>query len=205
MPDYRFSRRTVLAAIDVLESLSQARLSRYLLELGRKYPQWVGGEGISVTKRLNNLMGLIDQDPGRLTDDSEPLLDKIVEKAVSLLRVFKCLGRQVPPYLMMKAHSCAPRGPKHRVKNGKTPVLIADEARGLLDSIDTSTVMGLRDSALIAVMAYTFARVGAATAMLAEDYFIQGHHCHVRLHEKGGIEHVVPAHHHLDDYMEAYI
>src|ERR1043166_2548872 len=39
-------------------------------------------------------------------------------------------------------------GPKHVVKKGKTPVLAADEARILLDSIDTSTVMGLRDRAL---------------------------------------------------------
>jgi hypothetical protein len=36
------------------------------------------------------------------------------------------------------------RGPKHVVKKGKTPVLSADEAHILLDSIDTSTVMGPR-------------------------------------------------------------
>jgi integrase/recombinase XerD len=48
----------------------------------------------------------------------------------------------------------AVRGPKHVVKKGKTPVLTADEARILIDSIDVSTVMGLRDRALIALMAY---------------------------------------------------
>ena len=66
------------------------------------------------------------------------------------------------------AHSV--RGPKDVVKKGKTPMLAADEARILLDSIDTSTVMGLCDRALIALMAYTFARVSAATAMKVEDY-----------------------------------
>ena len=35
------------------------------------------------------------------------------------------------------AHSV--RGPKHVVKTGKTPVLDAEQARKLLDSIDTST------------------------------------------------------------------
>ena len=45
------------------------------------------------------------------------------------------------------AHSV--RGPKHVIRRGKTPVLTADEARALLDSIDTSTVVGLRDRALI--------------------------------------------------------
>jgi integrase len=99
----------------------------------------------------------------------------------------------------------AVRGPKHVVKKGKTPVLTADEARTLLDSIDTSNVMGLRDRALIGLMAYTFARVGAALAMKVEDYFIQGRRGWVRLHEKGGKRHEVPAHHNLDEYVEGYI
>jgi len=99
----------------------------------------------------------------------------------------------------------AVRRPKHVVKKGKTPVLAADEARILLDSIDTSTVMGLRDRALIALMAYTFARVSAATAMKVEDYFVQGRRGWVRLYEKGGKRHEIPAHHNLDQYIEAYI
>jgi integrase/recombinase XerD len=101
------------------------------------------------------------------------------------------------------AHSV--RGPKHVVKKGKTPVLMADEARVLLDSIDTSTVVGLRDRAIIALMAYTFARVGAATAMKVEDYFVQGRRSQIRLYEKGGKVITVPAHHNLDEYLEAYI
>jgi integrase/recombinase XerD len=84
-------------------------------------------------------------------------------------------------------------------------VLTADEARVLLGSIDTSTVMGLRDRALIALMAYTFARIGAAVAMKVEDYFVQGRRSWVRLYEKGGKQHEVAAHHNLDEYMEAYI
>src|SRR5438067_2341408 len=53
------------------------------------------------------------------------------------------------------------RGPKHVVKRGKTPVLAAAEARQLLDSIDISTVIGLRDRAVIGAMCYSFARVSA--------------------------------------------
>ncbi len=101
------------------------------------------------------------------------------------------------------AHSV--RGPKHVVKKGKAPVLATDEARVLLDSIDASTEMGLRDRALIALMAYTFARVSAATAMKVEDYFVQGRRSWVRLYEKGGKQHEVPAHHNLDEYIETYI
>src|SRR6202041_3925106 len=90
-------------------------------------------------------------------------------------------------------------------EEGKTPVLAADKSRILLDSIDTSTVMGLRDRALIALMAYTFARVSAATAMKVEDYFVQGRRSWVRLYEKGGKQQELPAHHILDKYIEAYI
>src|SRR5271170_7195187 len=101
------------------------------------------------------------------------------------------------------AHSV--RGPKHVVKRGKTPVLTADQARELLDSIDVSTIVGLRDRALIALMAYSFARVSAAVAMRVEDYFGQGKRWWVRLHEKGGKVHEMPAHHNLEAYLDAYI
>jgi site-specific recombinase XerC len=57
------------------------------------------------------------------------------------------------------------RGPSHITKKGKTPVLDASEARQLLDSIDVTTPIGLRDRALIALMVFPFARVGAALAM----------------------------------------
>ena len=67
----------------------------------------------------------------------------------------------------------AVRGPKHVVKRGKTPVLAPDEARQLLDSIDLSTPVGLRDRALIGLMVYTFARRGAATAMSVGDVYVQ--------------------------------
>src|ERR1700730_6968853 len=81
----RFSRRTTLAAIEVLEVLTQAKFSRFLLELGPEYSRWVGSESISLTKRLNNLMQVLDQNPARQTGDGELLQDKIVEKAISFL------------------------------------------------------------------------------------------------------------------------
>jgi hypothetical protein len=46
------------------------------------------------------------------------------------------------------------------VRHGKTPVLTEEEARRLLESLDTSTLVGLRDRALIGVMTYAFARIG---------------------------------------------
>jgi integrase len=68
-------------------------------------------------------------------------------------------------------------------KTGKTTVLDADQARKLLDSIDTTTVVGLRDRALISVMTFAFARIGAVVAMHVEDYYPMGKRWWLRLHE----------------------
>jgi len=99
----------------------------------------------------------------------------------------------------------AVRGPSHVTKRGKTPVLSAEQARVLLDSIDTTTLVGLRDRALIGVMVFSFARVGAVAAMLVDDYFQSGKRWWLRLHEKGGKRHEVPAHHNAEAYLDAYI
>jgi site-specific recombinase XerD len=99
----------------------------------------------------------------------------------------------------------AVRGPKHVVKTGKTTVLTPAEARKLLDAIDVSNVVGLRDRALIGLMAYSFARVSAAIGMRVEDYYGQGKRWWVRLHEKGGKRHEMSCHHNLEAYLDAYL
>ncbi|MGH9350637.1 MAG: tyrosine-type recombinase/integrase [Terriglobia bacterium] len=101
------------------------------------------------------------------------------------------------------AHSV--RGPKYVVKKGKTPMLDRDDARKLIASIDTKSMVGLCDRALIAVMIYTFARVGAVLQMNVGDYFVQGRRGWVRLHEKNGKEHEAPCHHKLEEYLDEYI
>jgi hypothetical protein len=171
------------------------------------------------------------------------------------------------------------RGPNYVIAKGKTPVLTAEEARQLLDTIlparatvlavdaerrtltvkledggkektidigDEMRLLGetkgttfqlrelvfgdklrliqrdgvlaalrrgwpddaiarLRDRALIAVMVYSFARIGAVLAMNVNDYHQQGKRWWLRLHEKGGKDHQVPAHHKLEKYLDAYI
>src|ERR1035438_5797755 len=99
----------------------------------------------------------------------------------------------------------AVRGPKYVVKRGKTPVLKADQARTLIDSIKTDSIVGLRDRALIGLMCYTFARVSAMVSMHVDDYYENGKRSWVRLHEKGGKRHEVPAHHNAEAYLDAYL
>jgi len=97
------------------------------------------------------------------------------------------------------------RGPRHVVKKGKTPVLSPKEARRVLDAIDITTPAGLRDRALIGLMVYSFARIGAALTMKVEDVYVQDRRLWVRLREKGGKRHEMPCHHNLEVYLHEYL
>jgi site-specific recombinase XerD len=97
------------------------------------------------------------------------------------------------------------RGPKHSTAKGKTRMPTREEAKALLASLPTDSVVGLRDRALIGTLLFTFARVSAALAMRVEDYYPVGKRWWIRLHEKGGKHHEMPAHHTLQDHLDAYL
>lgn len=130
---------------------------------------------------------------------------KVQLAAIRMLFDWLVLGQIVPTN-----PASVVRGPKHVVKKGKTPILSADEARTLLDSIiihrhASPRLGGLRDRAIIALLTYTFSRVGAAVAMRVEDVYTQSRRTWVRLHEKGGKRHEMPCHHKLETFLEEYI
>ncbi|MBV9084694.1 MAG: tyrosine-type recombinase/integrase, partial [Acidobacteriaceae bacterium] len=77
--------------------------------------------------------------------------------------------------------------------------------RELLDSIETNTVVGLRDRAFLGLLSYTFARVSAAVGLKVDDFYIQGRKSWVRLREKGGKVNELPVHPNLDTYLMEYI
>ena len=97
------------------------------------------------------------------------------------------------------------KGPRHVTTKGVTPVLLDGEARQLLESIDGSDVVGQRDRAVIGVMLYSFARVGAVVQMRVRDYQELGNRAVFALQEKGGKRKRVPAHHHASELVRSYI
>ena len=124
----------------------------------------------------NGLQALVAIEPVHVAAYVEQLQERLAAPSVKLnlpaLRMlfdWLVIGQIMP---MNPASSV--RGPRHSVKKGKTPVLTAEEARALLDAIDVSTLPGLRDRALIGLMFYTFARVGAAVGMRVGDIYVQG-------------------------------
>jgi len=110
----------------------------------------------------------------------------------------KCPTRRAEVYARSKT-------PKFSRSEGKTPAPPHEEVQKLLDSIDVRHVVGLRDRALLGVMAYTFARIGAVVALTPQDYFQVGKRSVIRFREKGGKEKEIPVHHKLEEYLDAYL
>jgi site-specific recombinase XerD len=114
------------------------------------------------------------------------------------------------------------KGPRFSRQTGVTPILEAEQMRALLDSIPVARevkipkkhgggvriepdVKGLRDRAVIAIMAYTFARVSAVAGLKLGDYRLEGKRARLRMVEKGGKEKLVWLHHEAEQFLDAYL
>ena len=97
-------------------------------------------------------------------------------------------------------------------------MLAREDARDLLASIPTvyiykegnekkaaPNLVGLRDRALIGLMIFSFARVGAVTKLTVGDYHQSGKKFSVGLREKGGKFHELPVHHLAEEYLDVYL
>ena len=181
------------------------------LNATRRFAEWCDRRGIGQLANVEpfHVAAFVKELQGELSPPT------VKQHLAALRMLFDWL---VTGHILETNPAHAVRGPKYVAKKGKTPVLTADEARELLDSIplakkrnDAGTetegpdILGLRDRALIALMTYTFARVNAVLQMKVRDYFVQGRRGWVRLHEKGGKEHEVPCHHKLEQYLDEYI
>ena len=90
-------------------------------------------------------------------------------------------------------------------REGKTPAFDTEQVQKVLDKIDTSNDVGLRDRALLGTLAYTFARIGAVVNLKVEDYFQTGKRSMIRFSEKGGKETEIPVHHKLEELLDQYL
>lgn len=97
------------------------------------------------------------------------------------------------------------KSPRETAARGKTTFLEQAEARHLLASIDTSTILGVRDRALIALMLFTFARIGAALNLRCTDIAKRNGSTWVLLREKRGKLHEMPLHPQAENWLLEYL
>lgn len=96
------------------------------------------------------------------------------------------------------------RGERHVAVEGKTPEITVEQAKRLLASIESGTVIGLRDKCVIAVLVYTAARAGAVARLRVKDVVDEGSQLLLRFAEKGGKERLIPVRHDLEELLTAY-
>ena len=97
------------------------------------------------------------------------------------------------------------RGERYQVVEGKTPEISIADARRLLHSIDTRHAVGLRDRAIIGILIYTAARVGAVARLRRGDFYRTSDQFCLRFHEKGGKVRAIPVRHDLQKSLHVYL
>ena len=97
------------------------------------------------------------------------------------------------------------RAERYAVVEGKTPEITIEHARALLASVDTGNVVGLRDRAVIALLIYTAARIGAVASLRRGSLTHDGSQWSLRFAEKGGKSREIPLRHDLQGMVLTYL
>ena len=113
--------------------------------------------------------------------------------------------RLVQRHVVILNPAASVRGVKDQVIEGKTPEITIEQAKALLASIDTGDVIGLRDKAILATLAYTACRAGAVAKLRLGDFQHDGNQFVLRFQEKGGKSREIPVRHDLEGYIRAYL
>ncbi|MCR9294823.1 MAG: site-specific integrase [bacterium] len=97
------------------------------------------------------------------------------------------------------------RSERLHVIEGKTPEITVVQARQLIQSIDITNVVGLRDRAIIGILIYTAARVGAVSRLSRRDFYDLGDQYCLRFTEKGSKSREIPVRHDLRGFIADYL
>ena len=122
---------------------------------------------------------------------------------LSALRGF--FDRMVNRHVCILNPAASVKGVKDQAIEGKTPEIGIEHARTLLASIACGDVVGLRDRAILATLAYTACRAGAVAKLRLGDFQRDGQQYVLRFQEKGGKSREIPVRHDLEGFILAYV
>jgi len=166
----------------------------YLREV-RRFLSWCEGQGVELPTITPGQVGQYVVGLG-----GSPAKRNL---ALSALRGF--FDRLVQRHVCILNPAASVKGVKDTVVEGKTPEISIEQARTLLASVDVSHVVGLRDRAILATLAYTACRAGAVAKLRLQDFQSDGTQSLLRFQEKGGKSREIPVRHDLDGFIRAYL
>ena len=130
---------------------------------------------------------------------------KTVTKKLHLSALRHFFDQLVNRHVIVLNPASSVRTERLQITEGQTPEISIARARILLQSISTNSVVGLRDQAIIAILIYTAARVGAVAKLRIQDFCNLGdQHC-LYFNEKGGKPREIPVRHDLQLMIHGYI
>jgi integrase/recombinase XerD len=160
----------------------------------RQFLEWATPQGLTLPEISPGMVGAyFDQHPGSTSTKKLHL--------PALRAFFDCL---VVRHVVVLNPAATVRGERYEVVERLTPEITPEQARQLLGAIDTSTLAGLRDRAIIGVLIYTAARAGAVAKLRLKHLEHDGTQYVLRFAEKGHKLREIPVRHDLQEYLLAY-
>jgi len=122
-------------------------------------------------------------------------------RKLALAALRACFDVLVQRHVMVLNPASSVRGERYSVVEGKTPEISIEQARLLLNSVETATAAGRRDKAILGILIYTGARVGAVARLQCRSLVNDGSQWLLRFDEKGGKAREIPVRHDLEHFL----
>ena len=126
-------------------------------------------------------------------------------KKLHLAAIRHFFDQMVLRHVVVLNPAASVRADRLEVVEGKTPEITPKQIHALMDKIDIGNVVGLRDRAIIGVMIYTAARVGAIAKLRRGDFYDAGDQFCLRMTEKGTKSREIPVRHDLQQFLNSYV
>jgi site-specific recombinase XerD len=155
--------------------------------------------------RPDRQIPLVRITPGDVGDYLAGLQVATPTKKLRLAALRKFFDVLVVRHVVVLNPAASVRAERYAVVEGKTPEISVKQARKLLESVGNSDLVELRDRAIIAVLIYTAARVGAVAKLTIKSLKHDGTQYALRFSEKGGKSREIPVRHDLEQLLREYI
>lgn len=161
----------------------------------RVFSAWCQARGIELVQVM----------PGHVGRYLDALDVAVPTRKVHLSALRRFFDELVMRHVVILNPALSVRSERYQAVEGKTPEISIEHARRLLKGLDVSHSVGLRDRAIIGILIYTAARVGAVAKLKRSDFYeVADQHC-LRFHEKGGKVREIPVRHDLLEFLHAYL
>ncbi len=143
--------------------------------------------------------------PGDAASFIDALAPSVANQRMALAALRRFFDRLVTRHAVLLNPFDSVQGPPRASLDGKTPEITPAQATRLIDSVDCSRPVGVRDRAILGTLAGTGARVGAVAKLRMRDLRDYGEYRSLRFTEKRGKEREIPLRLDLNQWIQAYL